>query len=127
MCLDQLLEGGKGDFDDPLEEDDEVRSADDEDLELDEGDLEQLEESNGERTSKSEAVNNQGNHVIEFRQNAQDFRIQKRKLTTVGSIKKKLVVKSSKKSESTNLRTGYNEGAEENKGWTGEDSQSITD
>jgi len=35
-----------------------VRGADDEDLELDEGDLEQLEESNGERTSKSEAVNN---------------------------------------------------------------------
>jgi len=58
MCLDELLEGGKGDFDDPLEEDDEVRGADDEDLELDEGDLEQLEESNGERTSKSEAVNN---------------------------------------------------------------------
>lgn len=62
MCLDQLLEGGKGDFnDDPLEEDDEVRGADgnDEDLELDEGDdLEQLEimTDAGERTSKSEAV-----------------------------------------------------------------------
>lgn len=79
MCLDQLLEGGKGDFnDDPLEEDDEVRGADgnDEDLSADEGDdIEIMTDAGDLKTAKSEAVNKQG---LDLRQPVLDFRIQKK-------------------------------------------------
>lgn len=149
MCLDQLGDPGSaaggGDFDEPLEEDDEVRD----DLEIDEGeelnggactDSEDHHRTHdgGERTSKSDSLA-LGNPLSGEEEEGGEakglftaagagrkgLRIQKKKSTitstTAATTKmKKPGSKSSKKSDSLRTGGGYNEGAEENKVWLGD-------
>jgi hypothetical protein len=128
MCLDQLLEGasaGPGgliDYDDVLEEDDEVRSGED-DLDIEEEpESSEAAEKTGGRTSKSETFKHlKAGETANFTESARRIegmedarRAQKHKsgATTTSSAtgKNKSAVK---KKEAR----GYNEGAEEHKEW----------
>lgn len=131
MCLDQLVEGasaGQGgpiDYDDVLEEDDEVRSGED-DLEIEEEpESSEGPEKTGGRTAKSETfkhlrVDNNNNFTESARrqEGIEDSRrgskhksgVTTTTTTTTATIKNK---GTAKKKETR----GYNEGAEEHKEW----------
>lgn len=135
--VDSNNDGGNGyiDDDEPEEDDDELRDDLDEDGQIDEevdqDDDEEISSPNNVRSQAGVTTNySQSNGHTEFTTKSTNAMFSEDKRSAAGqkslvkrkSIKRKPVVKSKK----SDLRTGYNEGAEENKNWLGDSQSTFT-